>query len=301
MAAIINKLKNGSSSSSGTDTISTTGTLNSTGLYARPDASNANVPGNIRSVANNLAYTREVGPDGLVEDRLNNMLADGSRYISQAEARGKRFAASRGNINATMAGDSAIGEAYNAALPIVSQDASAINAASGQNVDVLNANLMQERDLLNKAILEQNRSRDAASAYAAGNRDFQQQMQHDLQMQRERLGYEGEQAGLNRAFGMESMGAEFGFRNQLSDNDAFRQDWLGNSQFNREFYGTMATMFAGAGINNSSTFFSQLNNYALNNPDIFDAENYSQVSNFINQTMSQQLSAMFANLMGGGG
>jgi hypothetical protein len=154
--AIINTLRPQprTSSSSTTSGGGTSGTLATQGLYGEPSASNQGLNQGTRAVADGTSYNRSVQDQGLVENRIVNLLKSDNPYIQQAEQAGKRYAASRGGINSMMAGNSAISQAYNAAMPIVQADAAAINAADSQNLDALNANLMQRRQIMNEATSE---------------------------------------------------------------------------------------------------------------------------------------------------
>jgi hypothetical protein len=304
MALINNYLKpqpKATSTSSSTTTTGgggTRGTLASEGLYRNPQASDEGLNQGTRSVANGLAYNRSVQDGGLVENRLVDLLGSDSAYIQQAEQAGKRYAASRGGINSMMAGNSAIAGARSAALPIAMADAASINAADSQNVDVLNQNHMQVRNLMNEATIAAANMQSARDAYTQGNRDAGDARQHDLLMQRERLGFEGEQRGLDRAHDYGMTGYDYGLRNQMADNDAYREEWLGNNQFNREFYGNMSTLAATARLSNARDFSNMLNQYALENPDIFSPENYMNAMDIMGGTSDYFLDAIWADLFG---
>jgi hypothetical protein len=300
--------QNGGGSSTFTNISSgggTRGTLASEGLYSNPNASNQGLNEGTRSVAGGLAYNRSVQPSGLVENRLVDLLKTDNPYIQQAIKQGERTAANRGLLNSSIAAGTSQAEAYKAGLPIAAADASAINTAEGQNVDVLNQNLMQQRDLMNQMTIAERNQMAAGEAAAAAGRAQEaianRQMEHDLRMQRERLGYEGEQAGLNRLQQFGLMDREYGLRTQMEDDAAFRQDWLSSENFNREFYGGMSRLLAGAAINSAADFNNMMNQYALENPDIFDQERYSTVSSTMAQNTSNILMQMFANMFGRGG
>jgi hypothetical protein len=61
----------------------------------------------------------------------------------------------------------------------------------------------------------------------------------------------------------------------------------------------MATMFAGAQINNTSDFFSMLNQYQLENPDIFSQEDYMAAGDFFSQNMGVWMQNAFRGILGG--
>lgn len=302
--AVINAFRQGgggiigsTSSSSG----GTSGTLATQGLYTRPGASNEGLNAGTRSVANGLAYNRSVQPEGLVENRLNNLLDANGEYIQQATQAGERFAANRGLLNSSIAAGASRAEAYKAGMPIAAADANSINSAEEQNVAVLNQNHMQERQLMNEATIAAANQQSAQGAYEAGAREAAADREFRRQMQREQYGYEGEQRQLDRLHDFGTMDREYDWRSRFADDDAFRSEWMADNNFNREFYGSMATMFAGAQLNSSQDFFSMLNQYQFENPDIFSQEDYGNAMNYMGGSMASFLGDLFSSIMGGGG
>ncbi len=280
-------------------TTTTPGTLASTGLFTQAGPvtpEKGNVPG---LSGGNYAYTREAQDDAMVENRLNNLTASDSRYIQQARQGALRQANRRGLLNSSIAAGAAEGEAIRAGLPIASQDASTVDQARGQSMDAENQGLMQTRELQNRITLEQMGQASAADAFQAGSRDAAEQRRFQLQMQREGLAYEGEQAGLNRAHQLNSMGFDYGLRNQFADNDAFRTDWMGNQNFNREFYGQVAAGLVGSQVNSTQDFFSQLNQRMIDNPDMISPDTYVAMSEVAVGTMRTFFGDIFAGMLGG--
>lgn len=298
MATLDEILGSGTATGGGTN-----GTLSTQGLYTRPKASNQGLAGTgVASAGDGLGYVRRVGSDGLVEDRLNNLTSANSAYINQARTSAQRYAAGRGLGNSAVAGAYGIEAAIRNALPIASQDASAINQASSESLGAMNAGLQQERALMNEATLAgaelnmQERLRRSQLNIAAAARA------NDLRMQRERLGFEGEQAGLNRNHEYNMIGYEAQIRGQLEDNAAFRQDWLSNQDFGRQSYADMLAfqrnlvmMGYGAEIDSTASFNAMLAAYALENPDVFNAQNYTQVGTFMSNFNRDRFAQLFAD------
>jgi hypothetical protein len=285
----------------------TRGTLASEGLYQRPVVSNQGLAGTgVQTVANQLAYGRQVAPEGLVENRLNNLTASNSPYINQARMEARRYAASRGLGNSAFAGAAGIEAAIRQGLPIAQADAGAINTAASQTQDSLNQNLMQERDLMNQATMAAANRSAVTEGLANAGRDAAADRQFQLQLQRERLGYEGEQAGLDRSHQYNMTGFEYGLRDNLADNDTFRQDWMADQNFTRDQYAgmvdyqrQMATLGYAAEIDSTQSFRNMLNQYALENPDVFNAEDYARIGTYMQQESTRQYSNIFRRWMGG--
>lgn len=79
--------------------------------------------------------TRDVQENELSQTHLNNMTAEGGRYITSARGRGARGAASRGMVNSSMAQGAAEAAAIDAAAPFALSDADAYRQAASQNLD----------------------------------------------------------------------------------------------------------------------------------------------------------------------
>lgn len=95
----------------------------------------------------------DVQPDQTVEHRLNELTADGSRYIQQAKTDAVRNANSRGLINSTMAAGAGTEAAIRAALPIAQQDATTYKDQANLNQNTTNDFLKNEQNAeLNKDV-----------------------------------------------------------------------------------------------------------------------------------------------------
>lgn len=84
------------------------------------------------------ATTREVNPNELVENRLNDLLAGDSRYIQQARRQGERAAAARGALSSSIFAGASEAAAIQAALPIAAQDAQTYYRTASENMTALN-------------------------------------------------------------------------------------------------------------------------------------------------------------------
>lgn len=319
----------------------TPGTLSTEGYYNQPNVPAVSGASGIQGT-DGRAYTRQIGPGELVEDRLNSLLGSDSAYIQQARRNAQMQAQSRGLGNSSIAGGAGVRAAIESGLPIASQDAQAVSAAQSQNMDALNQNLMQEREVSNR-MLEGERDRGMqASALAANRAAEQARLEMQLQMQRENLAYAGEQAGLGRAhdlnqmmtqFGLQDQfntselgrtlaqmgyqfnlgeqgadsallrnlfatGTEYSWRNDMANNDAMRQNWLSNSDFERNLYGGLIGGLVNTQLSSFSDINAMITQYALQNPDVFNAQDYQNFSNFTNQNMSNVLGNLFSRMFG---
>ena len=303
----------------------TPGTLNTAGFYNQP-----NVPRNSQASGiqgtDGRAYTGNVQGNELVENRLGTLLNRGdSAYLQNARQRGLQSAQRRGMGNSSISAGASERSAIEAGLPIAQADAQTYLQTRMQNQNDLNANLMQERQISN-SMLEAGLNRDAAYANASeGRADAAADRDLRLRMQREGLAFEGEQQGLTRqqqemmsrlgfsqqlglneqnfGYDLGRMSSDYGFRDQMANNDAFRQDWMNSEQFSRDLYGNFALNMQNAQLRNSSDFYSQLMSGLMNDPQVFGNPEYlSGVTNFFrDEIFGNDFEQFLAQLYGGGG
>lgn len=276
----------------------TTGTLATSGNYTDPNVPRQSQAQGIQG-ADNRAYTRQVTNNELVSNQLNNLMNQEGAYLSNARRRGLEQANRRGMLNSSIAAGSAERAGIEAAMPIASADAATYGTAQTQNMEALNQGLMQQRDIMNQQAIAGFQLAAASAGAGAQARVAREQMALDMQMQRERLAYEGEQAGLSRyhqlgmsntAYGQQlgAMGMQYGLQNQ----NAAAQD-------QRTFgYGVQSAAYAQQMQNQSQWYTGMVNTY-FNDPAAFnmaDLGYYSQVG----QTMMQPFTSWLSNLTGGG-
>lgn len=224
----------------------TSGTLQSQGLFHQP-----NIPGGQQGGIggrDGRSYVGNVQRDELVENRLNNLLSGDSRYIQSARQRGIQGAAKRGMLNSSIAAGSAERAAIESGLPIASADAQTYLQTRMQNQQDLNQNLMQERDIANRMLEADKRLQAAEMGSRAAVADAAARRELELQMQRERLAFQGEQSGLDRqqqemmsrlGYNMDlgRMGYQFDLTDRNAGRDFQRQIYRDNNSFANEMYG----------------------------------------------------------------
>jgi hypothetical protein len=91
-----------------------------------------------------LDFARNITPNELVQNQLNALLGNNSAYMQNARQRGAEYAASRGNLNSSIAAGASQRAALEAALPIANADAQAYRDANSQNFESL-SQLRQQR------------------------------------------------------------------------------------------------------------------------------------------------------------
>lgn len=187
------------------------------------------------------AYTRQTQPNELVSHNLVGLLARDTPYILQQENAGYRRANSRGMLDSSIGVQAGRAAAIESALPIAQGDAAANQGAASQNQQYLNQMALQQQG-------------DATSRYNAelGFNASTYGTDMGLSSQRERLAFDGEQAGLQRTF----------------------QDYMARQGFTEDQRN--AAMNAGFGLLGASQGFQYnaglqaMNNpYILQNPEAF--------------------------------
>lgn len=244
------------------------------------------------STSNPHAYTRQAQPGELVEHRIVPLLSSTNPYIQNARQRGVEFAARRGGVNSAIAAGSAERAAIESALPIASQDAETMRRTGSENLDALNRGLFLERELANRLAVAG--AGAAASMYAA---DVQREIafrgfQEELRRQRERLAFEGEQRGLDRAHEMMMTNLTMNWRDLLATNDALRQEWLESARFDREIIGSVANL----GARTLAEFMNNLGNAALDDPSVFDPYLVNNFAVMFSSILNNILPSVFSGL-----
>jgi hypothetical protein len=297
----------------------TPGTLSSSGLYKEVTA-RGNPALGVRGAER--AYVTDAGPQDLVENRVTNLLASDNPYVANARSRGLASAAKRGNLNSSIAAGSAERAAIESALPIATTDANTMSQTRMLNQTELNKNLMQERQIQNEMLLGATNAAAAAAGGAAGARqaaleaDIQRQAQ--LQMQRERLAFEGEQGGLQRQFqdymsrqgyGMDlgRMQAEFGYDigragygADLSDRSNYRQFLNQMSLDNNRFANNRYDAFIASDLGRLDGYDRFLQELIMQDPSI-DPNSLNGVYQFINNLGRGGVDSIWNRYMGRGG
>lgn len=137
----------------------------------------------------NNAYVRTVQPGEYTSNRLNGLLASNSPYMDQARRSGLNTANDRGLLNSSIAAGNSMSAAIAAGMPIAQADAGADITAAGQNLDALNSILANSQN---------NRTSQLNANTAAGASMYNADLDYRLGMNN--LGFQGDQAGLNRGF-----------------------------------------------------------------------------------------------------
>ena len=301
----------------------TPGTLSTGGFYNQPPVPRNSQAQGIQGT-DGRAYTGSVQGNELVSNQLSSLLAQDGRYIQNARNRGLQAASRRGLGNSSIAAGSSERAALEAGLPIATADAQTYYSTRSQNQQDLNQNLMQEREISNR-MLEAGLNRDMQSSQRDQDRaDAASSRQLQLQMQRENLAYQGEQEGLSRqqqefmsrlgydqtlgvnqqnyGFDLGRMSSDYNFRDQMANNDAYRQNWLGSESFSRDLYGNFALNAQQNQYENSSQFYSQLMQGLVNDPEVFGSPEFlSGINNFFQSEIFTRDFDDILNRMFGGG
>ena len=82
-----------------------------------------------------LDFARQVTPNELVSNQLNELTRSNSPYMQNARRRGVEYANSRGNINSSIGGGSAMRAALEAGMPIAQANAAAYSNAGDRTFD----------------------------------------------------------------------------------------------------------------------------------------------------------------------
>lgn len=184
----------------------------------------------------NQAWHYNPPTEHLVRGQMKILRDENGDYMKQSKQGAMELANARGQANSSYAAGAAQRAAIDAALPIASQDSETLT-----KIGLTNAQNSQQQALIDA-------QRAAASSQGGGQIVYdmtgaeEADRQLQLQLQRERLAFEGEQAGLDRdqEYGMGLMGNEYGmYRGQQ---DFANQRQLGYDRYGQEL-GQMGQAF----------------------------------------------------------
>lgn len=218
-----------------------------------------NLPGQLSGITrgNMGAFQYTPPTEHLVRGQMGLLQRENGQYLRQAKQNAMELANARGQANSDYAAGAATRAAIDAALPIAAQDSETLTRIGLTNAS--NAQNMAELDL----------QRQIASGQGGGNIVYdmtgeqEAQRAHELQMQRERLAFEGEQSGLGRGhdYSMGLMGTEADLFGQMMGFNNQRQ--LGMDQYGydlgrmgQEFGYNSALARLGADLGLRSDFFN---------------------------------------------
>lgn len=247
--------------------------------------------------AQNRAYVREPRQEELSSYQLNQMTNQNNPLMRSARARAEARSAGRGSINSSMAGEAGQRAVIDAATPFAMQDAAAYGQAASENQQYLN-----QRDLANMEMENSQRNYDAQLASAQMGNEF------ELQRQRERLAYEGEQSELGRQYGFNMAGMENQFQtgrdwlqNQFGTEQDYRRAQIQSGLNEQDFrFQQMGEMYRYGNQARQDAFRSVLE-LTMNSPEEMDEFISSGMMEFFNNFANQYFGPAFSNIYGGGG
>lgn len=150
-------------------------------------------PGGISGVSMGAGNAWHYNPpkEHLVAGQLQGLMNPQGRYIGQARQTAMELANARGQANSSYAAGAAERAAIDAALPIASQDSETLT-----RIGLSNAGNSAQQSMLEQQLRAQSNQGGGIIVDTSGAR--QDEFAHDLQMQRERLAFEGEQQAYGR-------------------------------------------------------------------------------------------------------
>jgi hypothetical protein len=201
----------------------------------------------------------QVDPAALANQYMTSLLGADSPYIQSARQAGLEAANSRGLLNSSIAAGTSQRAAVDAAMPMF-QQAYGLNAQREQNT----FNGALQRTQLGMGLLGQREN----NAFQGNQADLQRQ-------------FEGTQAQLDR-----------NLKQKLQSDSAYQQDWLANQDFTRQFNAALSMI----PIQTATQFSQLIQQYALDNPEVYTPSVISGMTTFFSQTMGSLLKQYFPNL-----
>jgi hypothetical protein len=287
-----------------------------------------------QNLANLLAQFAGTDPAALqrqdrnqvVQDSLNFFEDNGSRYMTNAARRGLETAGQRGLLNSSIAAGAAQRGALESIQPFVQQAVDINNMREGQDFtsreNALGRNLQRQLDAtgLGMNAIGQREGQQFTAAQNSLDRTQQAnaatyQAQVEALARREGISFEAAQNALNRT--QQERAQQFGFmgnmigqreqmafqgeqaaqdrqlRKDLQTDTTLQQDWLSSRDFQRQFNAQLSMM----PIKNAYDMSNMIQQYALENPEVYTPEVISGMSNFFQNNMMSILSEFFPSMV----
>lgn len=223
--------------------------------------------------------TPQFAPTQVVQQTLDQFIGSNSPYMRNAQLRGLEQANQRGMLNSSISAGAAQRAAMETAMPLVDQSLGLQRQREGYAFQGEQAGL--DRSF-------QAQQQDVQRQFQASQADIDRTIQvRESQLNRD---FQGSQAEADRAF-----------RSQLQSDSVTQQDWLASQAYTREFNGQLSLM----PIQSSYQLNSAIQQYALENPEIYTPDIISGMTNFFQQNMMSILATYFPSMVntsyGGGG
>lgn len=225
-----------------------------------PPTSFGRPPGSISGINQNGMGVFHYNPpeQHLVRGQMGILQNENGQYMQQARQAGMELANARGQGSSSYAAGAAQRAALDAALPIAAQDSETLTriGLSNAEADQRDAELERQKQILS--------SQAAGGLQVVRDPEEEANRAHQLQLQRERLAFEGEMQGLGRGheYGMGLFGLEGGlFRDQMGyDNQrqmGFDEYGFDLGRMGQEFGYNSALARLGADLGLRGDYFNQ--------------------------------------------
>lgn len=201
----------------------------------------------------------QVNPADLANQYMMSILGADSPYIQSARQAGLEAANSRGLLNSSIAAGASQRAAVDAAMPMF-QNAYQLNAQREQN------NFQRTQNAMNLGM--------------------------QLVGQRENNAFQGNQNELQRTYEANQNQLDRNLKQKLQSDSVYQQNWLQSQDFTRQFNAALSMI----PIQTATQFSQLIQQYALDNPDVYTPEVISGMTTFFTQQMGSILKQYFPSL-----
>jgi len=250
-----------------------------------------------REISGTKALTKPMDYQ-FAEDRLTNMVNSNSRFMTEAKRSGLEQAATRGAGNSSIAAGAAMREAMRAAAPIAQQDAGFTQTEYGRGMaaqyedDLAGNSLIRDLDKTlftlrgQNAMSQNDLMRNIAMANAqAGISDA---------TERARMARQNEMANADVMREAIRTQTDFQFRNQMAENDTFRQNWLQEQSSFRDMISQTYTSELGL----NAAMLDRLGQAFVDDPEVYNPQVVSGMLNFFRGQASGIINQTLSNIIG---
>lgn len=287
---------------------------------------NTNALGQVQDINNAFASPTFDNATTTSLDSISRIMDQNNPYMQNAYRRGLEQANSRGLLNSSIAAGTSQRAAIESGMPIFNaamnleqqqqqqqwQAAQNARSMAGNFVSQNNQNTFSSaQNLLNNA--NQMNSQREGMQFQGQQNDLNrtQEVNNALLGDQITKGQMGLQNSLNRQANAENMANQFQVNQALNAqqqgynersaalnaqlqqsqryNDTINQDWLASNAFNRNLYGTIATL----PVQSAASMYQLLAQHAMEEPDVYTPDVISGFTNFFSNDMRAMLQQYF--------
>lgn len=225
-------------------------------------------------------------PNAIINAAINAITGNESPLMARARQQGLEFANQRGLLNSNLAAGAAQGAALDRAMPLIQESLGITNRREGEQFQARQNAIQQGMALTGQ------REQQAFAGQQAQLDRVQGVNNALLQNQ-----IAERQAALANYYSKDQASFDAQLRSRLQSDQTAQQDWLNDRNYTREFNGALSML----PIQNVYQMSQMIQQYALENPEVYTPQVIAGMTNFFQQNLYSILAQYFPSLVQQGG